>query len=84
VRKGENAGWQRRAQFKNKAGMCMITKPLPFLESPESWNVYENIEVIRESWNVVDGRGDTLGRGTRFLIMLLKACALTYHSRECH
>jgi hypothetical protein len=34
-------------KFKNKAGMFMITKPLPFFESPESWNVYENRIVIR-------------------------------------
>jgi hypothetical protein len=37
--------------------MFMINKPLPFLESPESWNVYENKHVILESWNVVDGQG---------------------------
>jgi hypothetical protein len=34
--------------------MFMIIKPLPFLESPESWNIYENMQVILESWNVID------------------------------
>jgi hypothetical protein len=27
---------------KNKAGMLLISNALPFLESCESWNVYEN------------------------------------------
>jgi hypothetical protein len=31
-----------RKKSKNKAGMLLINKPLPFLESCQSWNVYEN------------------------------------------
>jgi hypothetical protein len=76
--------WGTRAKMKNKAGMFMINKALPFLESPLSWNVSENRQVILESWNVVDGQGDTLNRGIGFLVMSLKTWALTELSRECH
>ena len=37
--------------------MLLKTQALPFLEVVESWNVYENKQDIRESWNVTDKQG---------------------------
>jgi hypothetical protein len=39
--------------------------------------MYQNMEVIRESWNVVDAQWDALDREIQFLIMSLKTDALT-------
>jgi hypothetical protein len=68
MRKVRMHAYKMCAKVKNKAGMFMINKPLPFLEGPESWNVYENRRVTRESWNVVDGQRDTLDRESDFLL----------------
>jgi hypothetical protein len=34
-----------------------------FFGIAQSWNVYQNRQVIRESWNVVDAHMDTVDRG---------------------
>jgi hypothetical protein len=81
--KAGNPGLQACAKIKQSWNVD-DNKQLPFFEPPESWNVYGNKQVIRESWNLVDVQVDSLYRRIRFLIMSFKTGMLAYNTPVCY